>query len=76
MPGFTRRWRSLSGYGRKISEVDPRPSTRVRSPLDLEALEIEVGNLRRELGEAQERIDFTERVMAQAQEQRRVGPEK
>jgi hypothetical protein len=45
-------------------------------PARLESLEIEVGNLRRELGEAQERIDFTERVMAKAQEQRRVGPEK
>ena len=42
----------------------------------LESLEIEVGNLRRELGEAQERLDFTERVLAQAQEQRRVGPDK
>jgi hypothetical protein len=45
-------------------------------PGRLEALEIEVGNLRRELGEAQERIDFTERVLAQAQEQRRVGPDR
>ena len=45
-------------------------------PSRLESLEIEVGNLRRELGEAQERIDFTERVMAKAQEQRRVGPDR
>lgn len=31
----------------------------------LQALESEVGSLRQELGEAQERIDFTERLLAQ-----------
>jgi hypothetical protein len=41
----------------------------------LDALEAEVGDLRRELGEAQERIDFTERLLAQAGETRRVGRE-
>lgn len=41
----------------------------------LEALEIEVDNLRHELSETQERLNFTERVLAQVQEQRRVGPE-
>lgn len=41
----------------------------------LEALELEMGNLRRELSETQERLDFTERVLAQAAESRRVGPE-
>jgi hypothetical protein len=41
----------------------------------LEALEIEVGNVRRELGEAQERLDFAERLLAQV-EARRVGPER
>jgi hypothetical protein len=30
----------------------------------LDALEVEVGDLRRELGEAQERLDFTERLVA------------
>jgi hypothetical protein len=42
----------------------------------LAALENETGNLRRELGEAQERLDFAERVLAQSAEQRRVGPER
>jgi hypothetical protein len=42
----------------------------------LEALEAEVSNLRGELGEAQERLDFTERVLAQGQDARRVGPER
>jgi hypothetical protein len=31
-----------------------------------DALELEVGELRRELGEAQERLDFTERLLAQS----------
>lgn len=41
----------------------------------LEALEAEVGSLRGELGEVQERLDFAERMLAQAPEPRRVGPE-
>jgi chromosome segregation ATPase len=42
----------------------------------LEALEAEMGDLRRELGEAQERLDFAERVLAQGPDARRVGPER
>ncbi len=38
----------------------------------LEVLEMEVSQLRRELGEAQERLDFTERMLAQNMEARRV----
>jgi hypothetical protein len=41
----------------------------------LDALEVEVGDLRRELGEAQERLDFAERVLVRSQEGRRLGPE-
>ena len=45
-------------------------------PLEaLEALEIEVGRLRDDLTETQERLDFTERLVVQGQEARRVGPE-
>jgi hypothetical protein len=40
----------------------------------LEALEFEVSNLRRELSETQERMDFTERLLAQGPEGRRAGP--
>ena len=36
----------------------------------LNAVEAEVGDLRRELGEAQERLDFTERLLAQAKDAR------
>jgi hypothetical protein len=41
----------------------------------LDLLESEVTSLRQELTEAQERLDFTERVLAQDRETRRVGPE-
>lgn len=41
----------------------------------LEALELEVNALRQELSEAQERIDFAERVLAQESRPRRPGAE-
>jgi len=42
----------------------------------LEVLEAEVNDLRRELSEAQKRLDFTERMLAQGLESRRVTPER
>jgi hypothetical protein len=42
----------------------------------LEPLEAEVSDLRREISEAAERLDFAERLLAQGQESRRVGPER
>jgi hypothetical protein len=42
----------------------------------VEALELEVSELRRELGEAQERLDFTERLLAQGSEARRLDSER
>ncbi|HXE57828.1 MAG TPA: hypothetical protein VNK43_07500 [Gemmatimonadales bacterium] len=48
---------------------------RTEGPAGLEALEAEVGSLRRELAEAQERLDFVERILAQPSEARRVAPE-
>jgi hypothetical protein len=42
----------------------------------LEALEFEVSDVRQELSETQERLDFAERVLAQEPESRRVGPER
>jgi hypothetical protein len=41
----------------------------------LDELDAEVDQLRRELSEAQERLDFAERLLAQRPESRRVGPE-
>lgn len=40
-------------------------AARLESPSQIEALETEVDSLRRELTEAQERLDFAERMMAQ-----------
>jgi hypothetical protein len=42
----------------------------------LEALEAEVSNVMRELGETQERLDFAERLLAQSPESRGVGPQR
>jgi hypothetical protein len=42
----------------------------------LSALDAEVSNLRRELSETQERLDFAERILAQVREPGRVGPER
>jgi hypothetical protein len=56
------------------------PGSDVQGPLEvveaLEALEADVSQLRQELSEMQERVDFTERVLAQGPEARRVGPER
>ena len=40
----------------------------------LQALDQEVGTLRREMMETQERLDFAERLLAQGPETRRVEP--
>ena len=48
---------------------------RIEFEAGLEAIEVEMSTLRQELSEAQERLDFAERLMAQGQETRRVGPE-
>jgi hypothetical protein len=42
----------------------------------LEGLEAEMSNLKGELSEVQERLDFAERVLAQGAEARRLGPER
>ncbi len=42
----------------------------------LDALELEVMSMRRELGETQERLDFAERLLAQNREAPRVGSER
>jgi hypothetical protein len=57
--------------GQPAPLAPPTPSAQ-----GLEALEAEVSNLRRELNEAQERLDFAERLLAQRPPQRQVGPER
>lgn len=64
-------WAQRLRPGRRGSELQP-PLEVLES---LEALETEVSQLRQELSETQERVDFTERVLAQGPEARRVGPQ-
>jgi hypothetical protein len=56
----------------------PRGSE-LQAPLEvleaLDALEADVSKLRQELSETQERMDFTERLLAQGPESRRMGPQ-
>ena len=42
----------------------------------LDAVELEVSKLRQELSEAQERLDFTERLLAQGHDPRRADPQR
>jgi hypothetical protein len=52
----------------------------LQAPLEvleaLDALEGDVTKLRQELSETQERLDFTERLLAQGLDSHRVGPER
>jgi predicted nucleic acid-binding Zn-ribbon protein len=48
-------------------------SVAVEMPERLEALERTVQGLQQDLAETQERLDFTERVLSQAREERRIG---
>lgn len=43
-------------------------------PARLEELEVDFSRLRQELSETQERLDFAERLLAQAQDAHRVDP--
>jgi hypothetical protein len=62
---WAHRLKQGSGGG---SEVEAR--------LDAVEAELgELGGLRQELGEVQERLDFAERLLAQAPETRRMGPQ-
>ena len=54
----------------------PRSSGGGELQADMEALEGEVDNLRRELAEAHERLDFAERVLSQKADTRQVDPQR
>ena len=64
MPQSTRGWRWHSGSGRSVSSGDGSAGATNSRP-GVEALELEVNSLRQELSDAQERIDFAERLLAQ-----------
>ncbi len=60
--------------GAAEGEVDPGRVERLAS--DLEALRDEVTGLRRELDDAQNRLDFTERLLGQVKERGLLNPPK
>ena len=67
----------LEGRPPVVAPPDPAiAELREELPARLEALEAELNTLRQELSETQERLDFAERVLAQAPETRRVGPQR
>ena len=64
-------------WARRLRQT-PSPASASASELSgrFEALDDEVTRLRQELTETQERLDFAERLLAQAREKPRVGPER
>jgi hypothetical protein len=60
-------------FGVWAQRLQPGPAES-ELPARLEALEVEVSQLRQELSETQERLDFAERLLAQGPESHRVGP--
>jgi hypothetical protein len=67
---WAQRLRRAKGGG----EAQLGGASDVRDRLD--TLEDDVSRLRQELSETQERLDFTERMLAQAREAGRVGPQR
>lgn len=57
-------------------QAEDRASVEAPEGDRLELLEDELSRLRQELSEAQERLDFTERMLAQRPDPRRVEPER
>lgn len=79
--GSTEPWHAAThavlavAFGLWAQRLRPGPGGSER-PARLEDIEAELGTLRQELMETQERLDFTERMLAQAPEARRVEPER
>ena len=69
-------WAQRLRQGPGGSKLDARLEALEAEVSRLEALEADVSKLRQELNEAQERLDFAERLLAQGPESRRVGPER
>ncbi len=80
--GHTSRRLYVSKDGRKVVQVgagdtDPASQQAISQlGAELDALREEVTGLRRELDEAQNRLDFTERLLGQAKERGLLSPPK
>ena len=57
----------------KIARLRALPGSAPEVTGRLEALERSVQDVQQELGETQERLDFAERLLSQAREDRRIG---
>jgi hypothetical protein len=68
------------GMGGAVKIAKIKAQSRVAADPDtaahLQALDHEVGTLRQEMVETQERLDFAERLLAQGPETRRVEPQR
>jgi hypothetical protein len=62
------------GFGWWAQRLRPTPGAGHDDAARLDLLEADVSQLRRELTETQERLDFAERVLAQGAAARRVEP--
>ena len=70
-----RRGRGRTAIG--LGDTDPGQQDAVRHlAAEMDGLRDEVTGLRRELDEAQNRLDFTERLLAQARERGLLSPPK
>jgi hypothetical protein len=61
-------------WAQRLRPLRARPETLEGVQGQVEALDGEVSQLRRELTETQERLDFVERMLAQEREKPRVAP--
>ena len=59
---------------RRLGGGDKGESAESAALAEVDALREELQALRGEVGEMQERLDFTERLLAQAREQGKLGP--
>jgi hypothetical protein len=72
-----RRGRGRTAIGLGLGDTDPGQQDAVRQlAAEMDGLRDEVTGLRRELDEAQNRLDFTERLLAQARERGLLSPPK
>ena len=69
-------WAQRLRKGPGGSELQARLEALEAEVSKFEALEAQVSKLRQEVSEAQERLDFAERLLAQGADARRVGPQR
>lgn len=71
-------WAQYLRKRRGTREAATDTQGKIGEPLQehIEALEGEMSQMRQELSEAQERLDFAERLLAQERDARRMGPQR